>query len=231
MTAYTAQSHVAVGDPITASGENTLRDNVKAVFENGSSGKLLYFPTATTIGGVALPASYAGLLRQTTAGVLSWLEPSAEHQIMRAGASRTVEWASLLHTTIAKRSSDLSFTRANVITWNLSDTDDDSQHSTSSNTSRVTLAATGIYLAVLYLKMSISNGDWAMDAQVRLNGTPFGGNAGWGGNGGGATRYFGCTGIVEGSAAQYIEAYLDWNGTGTTTTIYTGSSLTVVRLR
>jgi hypothetical protein len=231
MTTYTALSHVAVGDPITAAAENTLRDNVKAVWENGASGKMLYYPTSTTIGGVDLPVSYAGLLRQTTAGVLSWQEPFSEYQIMRADGTRTVGWSNLLHITVARRSTDLTHTRNNVITWNSSDTDDDSQHSTSVNTSRVTLATTGIFFAVLYLKMSIGNGDWAMDAQLRLNGTQFGGNAGWGGNGGGATRYFGCSGIVEGLSTNYIEAFLDWNGTGTTSTIYIGSHLTVLRLR
>jgi hypothetical protein len=233
MTTYTSQSHVAVGDPITAAGENTLRDNVKAVWENGATGKLLYYPTASTIGGLALPSTYPGILQETTAGVLSWMESSAPFQVLRSNASQVPQWSSQGHMTRAERGSDLTpFTRSNLISWDASTTlDDDSLHNPASNPSRVTVAADGWYTAVLFLKMTIGGADWAMDAQLRLNGTPFGGNAGWGGNGGGATRYFGCSGIVLATTGQYIEAFLDWNGTGTTCTIYTNSYLFVQRLR
>lgn len=194
----------------------------------------MYYPTSSTIGGLALPTTRTGILQETTAGVLSWLEPSAKYQVLRCNDSYTPQWSNQGHMTQAVRNSDLTpFTRGNLITWDLSTVlDDDSQHDPSTNPSRITLASDGVYRAILFLKMTIGSGDWAMDCQVRLNGTPFGGNSGWGGNGGGATRYFGCVGEgITCTAGQYIEAFLDWNGTGTTCTIYTNSYLFVQRLR
>jgi hypothetical protein len=229
---YVKQSHVNVGDPITASGENTGRDNMDEVFKNAVSGGVGYFPTTTTFAGLAKPSTYPGVLNQTVAGVLLWLEPSAPYQAFRSSSGSVPQWSNQGHMTRAVRNSDYTFTRSNLINWDLSTAlDDDNQHDPSSNPSRITIAETGIYLVILHLKMSIGNSDWAMDCQVRVNGTPVGGNSGWGGNGGGATRYFGCIGEANVTAGQYIEGFLDWNGTGTTCTIYTASNLFVLRLR
>jgi hypothetical protein len=230
---YSDVPTVATGDWIDAAFINQYwGDNFRALWKYTAAGDITYALDADTLAKVAKPSTYPGLFKMTAAGAPSWLVASAAYQVMRSNGSLEPEWASQGHMTRAVRNTDYSFTRGNYITWDLSTTlDDDNQHDPGSNPTRITIAETGIYLAVLELKMSIGSGDWAMDCQVRINGTAIAGNSGWGGNGGGATRYFGCTGEVNVTAGQYIEGFLDWNGTGTTCTIYASSKLFVLRLR
>lgn len=53
---YTAISHVAFGDNWSATSHNLLLDNAASAFENAAQYEVLYWPTATTIDGVALSA-------------------------------------------------------------------------------------------------------------------------------------------------------------------------------
>lgn len=56
MTSFTSISHVNFGDNWSATSHNLLLDNAEAPFTSVSQYRVLYYPTTTTISGIALSA-------------------------------------------------------------------------------------------------------------------------------------------------------------------------------
>ncbi len=208
----------------------TLLQNA-AIVASQAAGDIVYPNGATSVARLAAPAA-AGVLGHNASAPVH-VTPTAPNQVLVANSTSTPTFANIGHITQVGRSSGLSYARSpsTAIAWNSETIDDDELHSNTTNPSRITIAADGWYRVTAFLSFSVANGDWALFLYLNKNGTEFGGAAGWGGSGGGATRIHGATGVVYATAGQYIEVCLDWNGTGGTTTIDTLSKLTVERLR
>jgi hypothetical protein len=85
---YVEQSHVNIGDPITASGENTSRDNVHAFWRNAVAGGIPYWSAANTIAALAKPSVW-GLLRNYASGIPSYFTPGGANYVLRSNGLNT----------------------------------------------------------------------------------------------------------------------------------------------
>lgn len=155
--AWTAPRTWTTGELVTASMFNTgLRDNLLAT-------------------GVATVTTAGDITYATGANALARLAAVATGQVIRsAGVGVAPAWGKIAlicraTTTTVQAISDSTFT---AMLLELEDTDPDGMHSTSSNTSRITVPRAGLVIATGSIRFA-ANATGSRRAAIRLNGTTY----------------------------------------------------------
>jgi hypothetical protein len=140
---------VATGDWIDAAFINQYwGDNFRALHQGfAAGGDMAYALDANTIAAVAKPAS-AGLLQNTSTGVPSWVTGGSAGYVVRKNAAGTgFELSAALPYCVVSHSTDFSYSTGAMVAWNTDALDPGGWHNNSTNTSRITVPETGIYIA------------------------------------------------------------------------------------
>ena len=133
------------GERVSASKMNEISNALTVLYPYTAGGDIAYASDADTLAALAKPSGLA-LLQSTSAGVPSWVVGGSAGQVVRRNIAGTgFELSAANPHCIVSRSADFSYT-SGVITWNTDVLDTGGWHSTSTNTSRITVPETGIYI-------------------------------------------------------------------------------------
>lgn len=208
---------VANGDSWSAAQQNTyLRDNIEALWPYTTAGDIAYATASNQLARLGKP-SVDSVLKNTGTGTLSWL-----------AISDFLHFASVYHNT----TQNVPTATPTAIVFNSEYSDDQGWHSTSSNTSRITVTANGYYQVSCYLLYTSTGGSgfyWDT-IELRRNGSIVAKDrrkqeldA--------YDKMFSVTfPIIAVNAGQYLEIYLEQNSGGTRT-IVAGAMMSVLRVK
>jgi hypothetical protein len=156
---------VVTGQTYSAANYNTqVRDNINGIWVLTTAGDMLYATGAAAanrlalvtngvmIGGASAPAWLAapatiGILKGLTGNLPSWLTGGNAYDVLRKTSGNTdVEFGvPYSHHCVVREASNFSHT-SGIITWDTDVLDPQGLHDPGSNPSRITIAATGIYV-------------------------------------------------------------------------------------
>lgn len=198
---YATVPTVANGDSWSAAQHNTyLRDNLAAVWPYTTAGDLAYASAANQLARLGIGTSYKFL--QSIGGVPVW---------------GGLQFCSVYHST----TQDVGTGSATAIVFDSEHSDVQAWHSTSSNTSRITVAETGFYKASIYLTYAGLGGSglyWDT-LEFRRNGTTVCQDRRLQQVDAYSKMFAVETPILSLSATQYMEIFLEQN-TGNTRPVY-----------
>lgn len=197
MTTKSTVPTVANGDSWSAAQHNTyLRDNIDAVWPYTTAGDLAYASAANQLSRLGIGAAYKFL--QVVSGVPAW------------GG---------LHSATVNKTGTQNFTSgaAAAVTFDAEQSDPQGWHSTSSNTSRITVTATGRYMASAMLEYGAvgGSGNYWDTVDLRVNGSTIIAHDRRWQNVDAYNKKFSITSPVVGlGAGEYVEVWLEQNSGG-----------------
>lgn len=197
--ARTAYPTFLSGDAFTASQANTYwRDNDLQYFPYTTAGDMQYAATSSTTTRVAIGTEYK--LWQSNGTVPVW---------------GGLQYAVVYHNT----TQNIGTGSATALSFNAEHTDPQGWHSTSSNTSRLTIGATGYYIFSTSFGYGGAGGSGTYHDTIefRLNNVVIFTHREWVEVNAFSKTYTITTPIVPITAAQYMEVFLEQNSGGTRT--------------
>lgn len=193
---------VANGDSWSAAQHNTyLRDNLAALFPYTAAGDIAYASAANALSRLAKP-SVDSILKNTSAGTPSWL-----------ALTDVISFASVYHNTTQNFTTGVYAAMA----FNSEYSDIPGWHSTSVNTSRMTVAANGYYQASCTFKYAAvgGSGTYWDTVDLRVNGGTVADDRRLHGVDAFSKIFAVTFPILAMTAGQYAEIYLEQTSGGT----------------
>jgi hypothetical protein len=230
--AYSVVPTVAPGDSWSSSQHNTyIRDNFAALWPFTTQGDLAYASAANTLARLGIGGANAIL--KSNGSVPSWLAGGAARSVLKisAGGVLGFGYPEIFYASVySSVDQTIPLSSALEVLWNAEYIDDQSWHSTSTNTSRITPGA-GDFIAKAMLSPSISGGeDNQYDIYIKKNGSTnlqyirllaFAGYVG---------PIFIETPIITLVGGDYLTVHIAHSKTGTRTLYAANSFFTVQRL-
>jgi len=167
------------GATYTAAQYNThVRDNLTAIWVYTTAGDIAYATGATALARLGIGAS--GALLYSGGSAPAWLAIGSNYQYLRV-ASGTLAWSTLIEKSVVYKTANQSFNSASAADIIFEADLDDvlNWHNPASNPERITVGATGLYVAhacVRFVKNAGGSGSFQTQAVIRVNGATQTGN-------------------------------------------------------
>lgn len=204
---------VANGDSWSAAQHNTyLRDNIEALWPYTTAGDMAYASASNQLSRLPIGTSYKFL--QSSGSAPQW------------GA---LHFASVYHNTTQNLANAVS----TALIFNSEHSDLQGWHSTSVNTSRITVSEAGWYQASIFFRYAGAGGPGATiyfdTIEFAVNGTAYASARFWVETSAYDKVYTLTAPLVQLSASQYLEVYVEQNSGGTRS-VYANARFSVLRI-
>jgi hypothetical protein len=147
---------------VSAAKMNEISNDLRVLFPYGAAGDIAYAVNSDSLGALAKPGGL-GILSNNASGMLSWVTGGSALQGLRKNAANNgYEWVDGYECCVVRRASNFTHSTG-TITWDTELYDTGNWHSTSSNTSRITVPTAGVYKVggILVTQMPSSGSvDW-----------------------------------------------------------------------